>query len=278
MGALSYLKVEGIGNDFLLVDRLSLGPDELGEELGQLAQRAPALCDRDSGIGADGILVVTAGTDGAPARMIVINHDGSRPEMCGNGLRCVAHYVADRLELGERAFDVLTDAGALRCAVLERQDDAHADVSVDMGPARFGETKTPPAAEGRRFVDVSMGNPHTIAFVGPDEDPEQLARGLGPAIEVDPLYPDRTNVEFARVNDDGSLTLWVWERGCGITLACGTGACATAAAAVAAGHLEAETWIPVHLPGGTLRIRVPAEPGAGVQMQGPSAHGPHGEA
>src|SRR5690606_26226304 len=102
-------------------------------------------------------------------------------------------------------------------------------------------------------------------------------RSLGPTLEVDPLYPERTNVEFARVNPDGSLTLWVWERGCGITLACGTGACATAAAAVAAGHLEAETWIPVHLPGGTLQIRVPADGGHGVQMQGPSAHGPRGE-
>src|SRR5690606_32755452 len=134
--------------------------------------------------------VVTRGSGDAPARMIVINQDGSRPQMCGNGLRCVAHFVADRLSLGDAAFDILTDAGALRCAVLERRDAEHAEVSVDMGPARFGDVKQPSAALGRHFVDVSMGNPHAITFVASHEDPEALARSLGPTLEVDPLYPE----------------------------------------------------------------------------------------
>jgi diaminopimelate epimerase len=143
-------------------------------------------------------------------------------------------------------------------------------VEVDMGPAvEMGDT-APAAADGRTFLGVSMGNPHAIAFVGAGEDPEVLARVLGPGVTADPAYPEGTNVEFARVQDDGRIRLWVWERGAGLTAACGTGACATAAAAVRSGRLAGDAPVWVDLPGGALRIEVPADPTAGVTMAGPA--------
>jgi diaminopimelate epimerase len=115
-----------------------------------------------------------------------------------------------------------------------------------------------------------MGNPHAVAFVGPHEDAEALARRIGPGVERAPEFPEGTNVELARVQPDGSVVLWVWERGCGITQACGTGACATAVAAARRGLLPTDEPITVHLPGGPLEIRVPADPMAGVRMRGPA--------
>jgi diaminopimelate epimerase len=234
----SFLKVEGLGNDFLLID-LRDAPDQLPA----LQARAPALCDRRTGVGGDGLLVLLpATTPHARATMVVVNHDGSRPEMCGNGLRCVARHLAG----GDATLVVDTDAGPRQCTV---RGDA---VEVDMGIA----TLQPPCSlVEREFTPVSVGNPHAITFLGPHEDPEQLARTLGPLVERDPRFPDRTNVEFARLNADGSLLLWVWERGCGITAACGTGACATVAAAVHHRLVPADAAITVHLPGGRLAVR-----------------------
>jgi diaminopimelate epimerase len=114
-----------------------------------------------------------------------------------------------------------------------------------------------------------MGNPHAVAFVGPHEDPEALARRIGPGVERAPEFPAGTNVELARVGPEGVL-LWVWERGCGITLACGTGACATVVAAARRGLVPTDAPVTVHLPGGPLEIRVPADPMAGVRMRGPA--------
>ena len=261
-----FIKVEGLGNDFILVQGNA-------HELAGLAERAVALCDRRRGIGGDGILVVgPPSTEGAARTMWVINHDGSRPEMCGNGLRCVALWTAATAGNGDVIID--TDDGPKRCLVTPRPDEPprpgqHADVEVDMGPARRGPTVTPAAGDGRSFAQVSMGNPHAIAFVNAGEDPAALARGLGPGIEVDPAFPEGTNVELAAVLEDG-IVLWVWERGCGITDACGTGACATAAAAVDAGRCPADTPIRVRLPGGVLTITVPSDPGRGVRMTGPA--------
>jgi len=263
VGPLSFVKVEGLGNDFLLVDLRQGGPT-----LAQLGERAPALCDRRLGVGGDGILAVTpARSPGAAGTMVVLNHDGSRPEMCGNGLRCVA------LHLAGAAPDLIvdTDAGPRACRVLERSADGHrGEVEVDMGLAlHLGQH----VITGRDFHAVSLGNPHAVTLVDADEDPEQLARALGPGIERDPRFPARTNVEFARLEADGSLTLWVWERGCGITAACGTGACATVAAAAHRGLLPADAAVRVHLPGGVLQVRLAPQPGqAGprVWMTGPA--------
>ena len=271
---LSFLKVEGLGNDFLLVDlrqaernaAASRGlqgiPGPVADSLATLTRRAPLLCDRHRGVGGDGILVITASTTpGSAGTMIVINHDGSRPEMCGNGLRCVALHLAGRAG----PVQVDTDAGPRICTVHARSDDGRSgDVEVDMGPARFlGEH----VLAGHHFLAVSLGNPHAVAFVGPDVDLEPLTRSLGPDVERDPRFPDRTNVEFARVEPDGSITLWVWERGCGITAACGTGACATAAAAVRRGLLLADAAVRVQLPGGSLQVRLA---GDRVWMTGPA--------
>ncbi len=266
--ALSFHKVEGLGNDFILVDRLVESTAAIESSLSWFAREAPRLCDRRTGIGADGLLLVGPSSDpGAQAKMIVINHDGSRPEMCGNGIRCAALFVGHRL--GMRALGIESDAGQKRCRVLSSEHaGTRGHVAVDMGAAKnLGEVEA--AATTRRFHAISLGNPHAVTFVGKDDDPEQLARSLGPAIEIDAVFPGGTNVEFVRCEDDGSLTVWVWERGVGITRACGTGACASAVAAVRCGAIEpGETH--VRLPGGTLDILVPGDPSLGIEMCGPA--------
>jgi diaminopimelate epimerase len=252
----------------VLLDRLDADEATLERDIAWARSAAPRVCDRRTGVGADGILLVGPGRRGA-ASMTVVNFDGSRPEMCGNGLRCVAAFVAERT--GARVLSIDTDAGARTCRILGNGDDGVATVSVDMGPAKALGWQRPTSAPGREFVGISMGNPHTVCFVGPGEDPESLARTLGPAIEQDPAYaPDKTNVEFARIEADGSITLWVWERGVGITAACGTGACATAVAAVELCLLPPERAIAVRLPGGLLSIIVPAVNSKQVVMTGPA--------
>lgn len=255
-----FLKVEGLGNDFLLIDTR-----KHAARIADLQARAPALCHRRTGVGGDGLLVLTAPTSPhARATMVVINHDGSRPEMCGNGLRCAALYLT---EAPGGSLLVDTDAGTRQCHVTHTSDDATTgDVEVDMGVATLLGPRT---VGDHTFTTVSIGNPHAIAFVGPNDDPERLARQFGPTVERDPQFPHRTNVEFARREPDGSLTLWVWERGCGITAACGTGACATVAAGVHHGLVPEDTAIPVQLPGGRLSIRWHD---GRVWMTGPARH------
>ncbi len=266
MPAVSFTKVEGLGNDFILLDRRGAEPDALAAEIERLRGAAPGLCDRRTGVGADGILVVGPGCGDAGAAMIVINFDGSRPEMCGNGLRCVAAFVT-----AQGPVDIATDAGTKRCEVSRLERGGPAEVLIDMGPARDLGPATPAAGEGRRFAGVSMGNPHAVHFVEPAEQPEALARRLGPGVELDPLYaPSKTNVEFARVHAGPWIELWVWERGVGITQACGTGACATVVAAADAGLVERGLPIPVELPGGRLTITAPVDPSEGALMRGPA--------
>jgi diaminopimelate epimerase len=267
MVELEFTKVEGLGNDFLLLDRRRDEVAAIEAELTTLAGLAPEVCHRRTGVGGDGILVLgpprVAGHD---ASMWVVNHDGSRPEMCGNGLRCVALVAAGP---GRHVLTIDTDAGPRRCEVIAERSDA-GEVEVDMGPGRSLGERRPAAGEGRTFDAVSMGNPHAVAFVGAHEDPEALARRIGPGVERAPEFPEGTNVELARVRPDGSVRLWVWERGCGITEACGTGACATAVAGVRRGLLPADVPVVVWLPGGPLEVRVPADPTAGVRMRGPA--------
>ena len=265
--AIPFLKVEGLGNDFLLVDARTSAPASFAS----LRERAPRLCDRRRGVGGDGILWVgPAQSPGAAATMIVINHDGSRPEMCGNGLRTVALVVA--ADLGHDEVTIDTDAGPRHCQVRRGPGTVgpglEGDVVVDMGPGRDDGTATVDAF-GRPFARVSMGNPHAIVFTEGNEDPERLARTVGPDVERASAFPEGTNVEFCAVGDEG-LRLWVWERGCGITDACGTGACATAYAAARAGHIAFDTPTTVRLPGGPLQITVPTEAGAGIRMEGPA--------
>lgn len=278
---LEFIKVEGLGNDFLLLDLRDRHRDpararKIAESLRPLA---PRLCHRRTGVGGDGLLIVCPPDDEREARgrMIVINHDGSRPEMCGNGLRCVAlHLVLTEPEPAHgqaeaSEFHVSTDVGELGCLVSELDRDGRsAQVSVAMGPARRLGRHRPAAAPNRTFYGISMGNPHAVTFVGNEEDPRALAHELGPLVERDPLYPDRTNVEFVRREPNGVLTTWVWERGCGITQACGTGACAVVAAAVDLGLATSGRKTTVRLPGGPLTIRARRSEKATVIMTGPA--------
>ena len=288
-GLLPFTKVEGLGNDFVVVDlRPAAGAaDAATASQAQDPALVRAVCDRHFGVGADGVLAILPGVAG-DARMRVLNADGSEAEMCGNGLRCVAKVLYESDAAMRRpVLRIDTGAGLLECSI-----DAVAgtvrSVAVEMGRPRLTRDEIPMSpggagravrqlltAHGRRFelTAVSMGNPHAIIFIDDAAaDLRALAETFGPAIEVDPTFPRRTNVEFARIRrgDAGpEIDLVVWERGCGITLACGTGACATVAAACVEERLAAGVETPVHLPGGTLHISV--APGlTGVRMRGPA--------
>jgi diaminopimelate epimerase len=282
---LPFTKVEGLGNDFVVVDlRDRAGSKEAAAV--QDPEIVRRVCDRRFGVGGDGVLAVLPGTDG-DARMRVLNSDGSEAEMCGNGIRCVAKvlYETDPA-LRKPVLKIDTGAGLLACE-MTATDGRVDSVTVEMGRPRFSRDEIPlaPGGAGRvtrepitadghdgrifRFTAVSMGNPHAVIFVDdPAEDLMALARRFGPLLEVAPTFPRRTNVELARVRGS-EIDLVVWERGCGITLACGTGTCATAVAAAVEERLPRGREVPVHLPGGTLFITV-APDDSGVRMRGPA--------
>jgi diaminopimelate epimerase len=214
---------------------------------------ARAACDRDYGIGADGLILVQTAL-GADYRMQIINEDGSEAEMCGNGIRCLARYLVDEGITPPRELAIDTLAGIIRTRVL---DDGR--VEVDMGEpalrsddvlAEPGDGLVRVRAADREFAFVSLGNPHAVTFVeGFDFDWE----GAGAAVERHAAFPNRTNVHFVDVKGRREASIKVWERGCGVTLACGTGACAVAVAGALEGRLDRAP-ITVHLPGGELEI------------------------
>jgi diaminopimelate epimerase len=246
----AFEKWEGLGNDFVLLEASGLDLDDAA------VQR---LCDRRFGVGADGVLLVT-GTDAGAARMIVRNADGSRPEMCGNGLRCVAAHL---LRGGDTRIGVATDAGPRVCEVRPAGDDRF-DVTVEMGAARRGDDLVA-VVDGRehRFLTMDLGNPHAVTFEAYDDRALDI---LGPRVAA--LPPGGTNVELCR-DEGGRIAVTVWERGVGRTLACGTGACAVAAAACDTGRARFGVPIRVALPGGELEITV--APGTrAVRMRGPA--------
>ncbi len=255
-----FSKLHATGNDFLVVDA-SARPalvDELG---GPLATR---LCDRHTGIGADGLLVLLPGGDTSDATMVLFNADGGRAEMSGNGIRCLA-WVARRAGVGhDGAIVVDTDAGR---RTVRFDDDGRADrgvAHVDMGAATFAPAEIPvEAATSLRLgaqVDgvtydadaAGMGNPHLVLYV--DDPASAPVREHGARLEHDPRFPQRTNVEFVRLSGPDRLTMRVWERGVGETLSCGTGACAVAAAAHRRGLVGPD--VTVDVPGGSLRIHL----------------------
>ena len=258
-GGLAFHKYEGLGNDFVVVD--AERTDAVSVE------RARELCDRRLGVGADGVLLVLPPkTSGADGRMVVINADGSIPEMCGNGLRCVALHLARKLgvEQGKLVFD--TDAGVKPCTI----DDTGGRglVTVDMGIVRSLENvRLDVGGDAWELTLADAGNPHAVTR---QSATREVIERLGPRIEKHPRFPAGTNVEFAVVRSPIEIDLVVWERGVGITQACGTGACATAAVAVSKGWSPANTEIAVNLPGGMLAIRIDAE-GRAI-MRGPARH------
>ncbi|MDA0306977.1 MAG: diaminopimelate epimerase [Proteobacteria bacterium] len=249
MSKLAFTKMHGLGNDFIVLDARDREID-----LGGAAARA--LSDRRHGIGCDQILIMeTAANDQADIFMRILNADGTEAEACGNGTRCVAKLVM--AETGRDAATIETRAG-----VLKANAAAGGLVSVDMGPANLDWQVIPLAREMDTLnleisagplsvpVGVNMGNPHAVFFV---DDVELIPlEDIGPKIETDPLFPEKTNVEAAQVLDDGSIRLRVWERGVGITQACGSGACATLVAASRRGLVGRSATI--HLDGGDLDI------------------------
>ena len=284
---LKFTKLEGCGNDFVVVD-LRGGTENPSPNTPEAAR---AICDRRFGVGADGVLaLLPPSSPGAIARMRVLNADGSEAEMCGNGIRVVAKYLYERdpaARISELPID--TGNGLLRCGVTLDAQQHVTHVAVQMGKAHVAAAQVPASVPGVgtgdkivnheielggrkfRFTAVSMGNPHAVIFVAGDEKRplRELAEQYGPHLEKHPWFPKRTNAEFAKLGEPGEIDLVVWERGCGITLACGTGACATAVAAVMNHHAFPDEEIAIHLPGGTLHVNVKADL-SGVTMRGPA--------
>ena len=234
---MEFIKMQGLGNDYLFVNCLDGEPADLPG----LAVR---MSDRHFGAGSDGLICLCPSERG-DFRMRMFNADGSEGEMCGNGIRCLAKYIRDCGLSGKAVLDIETGAGLRRTELL---DDA---VRVDMGAPRV----SPPVeveALGRnwRLTPVSMGNPHGVLFL---DGIDRLDLGvIGPALERHSVFPGGINVEFIEITDRNTLRMRVWERGSGETLACGTGACAALAAAVSAGL--AERTVRVELPGGSLEV------------------------
>ncbi len=249
--ALHFWKYHGLGNDFVVVEGAApMAP-----------ARAVALCDRRRGIGADGVLTILPARDGGAAYMHIYNPDGSVAAMCGNGIRCVARHLAGSHGI-EGAFVIETDAGPRGCTV-HRGSDGVDSVTVEMGRARIeGFQEFVVGVERVRALRVSMGNPHAVVLDGPGAS---RAGTIGPAIEAQ--VPGGLNVGFGRAAGS-SIDLVVWERGAGLTEACGTGACAAAVAALHEGRLDGAGPVTVRLPGGTLEISV--GPDLAVRMKGPA--------
>lgn len=249
-----FTKMQALGNDYVCLD---LTREQPGEELSRLAR---ALTDRHFGVGGDGLLCVLQGSQGR-LRMGLYNADGSRAAMCGNGIRCLAAYAwSHGLAEEGRPLAVETDAGL-------RTLTAAADgIRVEMGRPVLGESLVL-EARGRtwRVRPVSMGNPHAVVFV-PRLDCVPLEE-IGSELEHHRAFPDRTNVEVVEVIDPDLLRMRVWERGCGETLACGTGACAAFAAAAVSG-LTARRGR-VELPGGVLSLDWP-DPEGPIYLEGPA--------
>ncbi len=254
--SLSFWKYQGLGNDFIVVE---------GRELMDPG-RAVRLCDRRLGIGGDGVLSILPARGQGAAYMHIYNSDGSVPEMCGNGIRCVARHLAERRGLSGEVL-IETDAGPRQCRIHRDPSGIVEAVSVDMGTARVeGEQEFAVGGERLRALRISMGNPHAVLF---DEPTVTRAQRVGPIIEK--MVPGGVNVGFARLRPSaasGALDLVVWERGAGLTDACGTGACAAVVAALRTGRVASNDPIEVKLPGGTLLITV--APDLRVEMRGPA--------
>ncbi|MEG3969409.1 diaminopimelate epimerase [Microcoleus sp. T2B6] len=268
---IEFAKYHGLGNDFILIDNRHSSEPAITPE------QAVDLCDRHFGIGADGVIFALPGQNDTDYTMRIFNSDGSEPEMCGNGIRCLAKFIAD-LDGSEAKtqYRIHTLAG-----VISPELRSDGQVKVDMGVPRLlaAEIPTSLAASDAKVIDVpievadkswsvtcvSMGNPHCITFV---EDVAAIAlETVGPQFEHNKAFPQRTNTEFIQVVRSDYVKMRVWERGAGVTLACGTGACAAVVAGVLVGKCDRAT--AVELPGGVLEIEW-AEVSGRIYMTGPA--------
>lgn len=259
MPELAFTKMHGLGNDFVLIQ-------DLAEEWDLTPAAVMLLCDRNFGIGADGVLIVRNATEpGADYLMLLYNADGSQAEMCGNGVRCLAKYLVDRQMVTGDTMAIQTLGGVRRIEVTRDYDGTMAQATVDMGVPKLAPADIPSTFTGEqvyecpvetelgtfRVTALSMGNPHAVIWV--DDVDEAPVETVGPLIETHEVFPKKTNVEFAQLVDGDRIRLRVWERGVGETLACGTGACATLVAAVLGCRTGRSAAI--ELPGGELFIR-----------------------
>jgi diaminopimelate epimerase len=272
--AIEFTKYHGLGNDFILIDNRHQAEPRLTPE------QAVEWCDRHFGIGADGVIFALPGQSGADYTMRIFNSDGSEPEMCGNGIRCLARFIAD-LEQAETgtarsAYRIYTLGGEMIPKL-----EASGQVTVDMGVPKLLAAEIPTtlgtpheqvinqplevAGQSWFVTCVSMGNPHCITFV--DEVAAIALEQIGPQFEHHPVFPKRINTEFIQVVREDYLKMRVWERGAGITLACGTGACASLVAGVLNGKCARRATL--ELPGGCLQIEWP-ELDQRLYMTGPA--------
>ena len=281
---IEFAKYHGLGNDFILIDNRHSSEPTIAPE------QAVDLCDRHFGIGADGVIFALPGQNDTDYTMRIFNSDGSEPEMCGNGIRCLAKFIAEKEASSIHAqppqgsggseskteYRIDTGAGVI---ITELRSDGQ--VKVDMGVPRLlaAEIPTTLAAPDAKVIDVplevagkswsvtcvSMGNPHCITFV---EDVSAIAlETVGPQFEHNAAFPQRTNTEFIQIIRSEYVKMRVWERGAGVTLACGTGACAAVVAGVLVGKCDRAT--AVELPGGVLEIEW-AEVSGRIYMTGPA--------
>lgn len=252
MVMINFTKMQGLGNDFVVLDyenykKTNKTPQEL----------AVKLCDRHFGIGADGLIIVNPNTTLTDIGWIFYNNDGSIAQMCGNGIRCFAKFVYEKGYVNKKKFSVETKAGTIIPEIL---DDGMVKVNMSVPilqpekiPVKTNENLNfEVKVSDRTFIAnaVSMGNPHCVIIT--DEDTKALALKYGREIETHSLFPEKTNVEFIKILSEEEINLDVWERGCAITLACGTGACASVTAAILNGLCSKK--VKVNLPGGQLVI------------------------
>lgn len=266
-------KMQGCGNDFVILDYEEF--KKLGLEMSEAAKK---LCDRNFGIGADGLIIPNTNCAEADIGWFFYNSDGTTAQMCGNGMRCFAKYVYEKGLVNKKEFAVKTLAGIISPKILE-----NGFVCVNMSKPILLSEKIPfipnnnlnykISVKNRIFEGnaISMGNPHFVIFIRDDEDLLKLAKEYGPEIEVSAEFPEKTNVEFIKIKSHKKIELCVWERGCGITLACGTGACASTVAGILNGYIENS--VEVQLLGGNVKVDWQGSveaPDADVFLSGPA--------
>ncbi len=268
-------KMQGCGNDFVILDY-----EEFQKMDCEMSEAARKLCDRNFGIGADGLIIPNMNTEDTDIGWFFYNSDGTTAQMCGNGMRCFAKYVYDKGFVDKKVFTVKTLAGIITPEIL-----GDGSVRVNMSKPILEPERIPflpnhnlnykISVKNRIFEGnaISMGNPHFVIFIKDDENLLSLAKEYGPEIEKSVEFPEKTNVEFIKIKSPKKIELCVWERGCGITLACGTGACASVVAGVLNGYLEDS--VDVELLGGTVNVNWTSSistPDKDVFLSGPAEY------
>lgn len=269
---MKFTKMQGCGNDYVYVNGFE-------EKVKDESAAAVFVSDRHFGIGADGLIFIKP-SEIADFQMVMYNADGSRSEMCGNGIRCVAKYVYDH-GMTDKTRLSIESMGKVKHIELFIENGKVNAVKVDMGAPVLESSQVPVVSENDRVVNeeiivggeeynmtcVSMGNPHCVVFIDEDVRDFDLA-SVGPAFEVHPRFPKKVNVEFAHVLDRSTIEMRVWERGTGETLACGTGSCATVVAAILNGLCGND--VTIRLLGGELKIYWSGHADDSVMMTGPA--------